>query len=51
MRLAKLQRKSISKRTVEAFTVDKDTVYRDSELPGFGGRMSTAARLCTGAAA
>ena len=33
--MAKLRRKKISKRTVESLTVAKDTVFWDSELPGF----------------
>ena len=37
--MAKLQRKSISKRTVEALSVEKDMVFWDSELPGFGVRV------------
>ena len=37
--MAKLQRKSISRRTVEALSVEKDTVFWDSELPGFGVRV------------
>ena len=37
--MAKLQRKSISKRTVEALSAGKDMVYWDSELPGFGVRV------------
>ena len=37
--MARLQRKSISKRTVEALSVDKDMVFWDSELPGFGVRV------------
>ena len=36
--MAKLQRTRISRRTVENLTVRKDTVYWDSELPGFGVR-------------
>ena len=37
--VAKLQRKSISLRTVEALSVEKDMMYWDSELPGFGVRV------------
>ena len=37
--MAKLVRKRISKRTVEALTVEKDTVFWDSELMGFGVRV------------
>ena len=36
--MAKLQHKTISKRTVEALKVEKDTVFWDSELIGFGVR-------------
>ena len=39
--MAKLQRKSISKRTVEALSVEKDMVFWDSELTGFGSRGPT----------
>ena len=37
--MAKLQRKSISKRTVEALSAETDTMYWDSELTGFGIRV------------
>ena len=37
--MTKLQRKSISRRTVEALSVDRDMVYWDSEQPGFGVRV------------
>ena len=37
--MTKLQRKSISKRTVESLSVQKDMVFWDSELPGFGIRV------------
>ena len=37
--MAKLQHKSISKRTVGALKVEKDTVFWDSELIGFGVRV------------
>lgn len=36
--MAKLQRTRISRRTVDKLSVEKDTVYWDSELPGFGVR-------------
>ncbi len=36
--MAKLTTATISKRTVEALTVEKDTVYWDPELSGFGVR-------------
>ena len=37
--MAKLGRRSKSRRTVEALKVDRDTVFRDSEQPGFGVRV------------
>ena len=37
--MAKLQSRTISNRTVEALTVDKDTVFWDRELTGFGVRV------------
>ena len=37
--MAKLTRTSISRRTVENLSVEKDTVYWDRELPGFGVRV------------
>ena len=37
--MAKLNRRSISRRTVEALTVEKDTVFWDRDLPGFGVRV------------
>ena len=33
--MARLQRTTISRRTVEALKVEKDTVFWDSELSGF----------------
>ncbi|MDE0006304.1 MAG: site-specific integrase [Rhodospirillaceae bacterium] len=36
--MAKLKRRRISRSTVERLSVAKDTVYWDSELPGFGVR-------------
>ena len=36
--MAKLQSMTISRRTVNALRVDRDTVFWDSELPGFGVR-------------
>ena len=33
--MAKLQYRSISRRTVEALSVEKDTVFWDRELTGF----------------
>ena len=38
--MAKLTTTTISKRTVEALAVGKDTVFWDSELSGFGVRVS-----------
>ena len=37
--MAKLKRRSISRRTVEALSVGKDTVFWDRELTGFGVRV------------
>ena len=37
--MAKLRTKRISQRTVEALTVEKDTVFWDPELSGFGVRV------------
>ena len=37
--MAKLNRRSISRRTVEALKVDKDTVFWDRDVPGFGVRV------------
>ena len=37
--MAKLEYRSISRRTVEALSVEKDTVFWDSELKGFGVRV------------
>ena len=37
--MAKLKYRTISKRTVEALPVEKDTVYWDRELTGFGVRV------------
>ena len=37
--MAKLQHTSISRRTVEALIVEKDTVFWDRQLPGFGVRV------------
>ncbi len=37
--MAKLGKRSISKHTMEALKVDKDTVFWDSEQPGFGVRV------------
>ena len=40
--MAKLNRRSISRRTVEALKVEKDTVFWDRDLPGFGIRVYTS---------
>ena len=37
--MAKLNRRSISRRTVEALKVEKDTVFWDRDQPGFGIRV------------
>ena len=37
--MAKLNRRSISRRTVEALKVEKDTVFWNRDLPGFGIRV------------
>ena len=37
--MARLRTKTISRRTVEAFKVEKDTMFWDSELAGFGVRV------------
>ena len=37
--MAKLNRRSISRRTVEALKVDRDTVFWDRDQPGFGLRV------------
>ena len=37
--MAKLQRMTISRRTVAGLSVEKDTVFWDRELPGFGIRV------------
>lgn len=37
--MAKLERRTISRRTVEALPVGRDTVYWDRNLPGFGVRV------------
>ncbi len=34
--MAVLEKRTISKRTVDALKVEKDTVFWDSELSGFG---------------
>ena len=43
--MAKFQYKTISKRTVEALSVEKDTVFWDRELTGLGfGSIHPGAR-------
>ena len=37
--MAKLKWRSISRRTVEALKVEKDTVFWDRDLPGFSIRV------------
>ena len=37
--MATVRRKTISRRMVEALKVEKDTVFWDSELSGFGVRV------------
>ena len=37
--MAKLNGHSVSRRTVEALSVEKDTVFWDRDLPGFGVRV------------
>ena len=37
--MARFETKTISRRTVEALEVEKDTVFWDSELSGFGVRV------------
>ena len=37
--MARLRTKTISRRTVEALEVEKDTMFWDSELAGFGVRV------------
>ena len=42
--MAKLTRTTISRRTVEALKADRDTVFWDSELLGFGVRVYPTGR-------
>ena len=42
--MAKLQRTTISRRTVDGLKADKDTVFWDSELAGFGVRVYPTGR-------
>ena len=42
--MVKLRRKRISRRTVDAISVDRDTVFWDSELQGFGVRVYPSGR-------
>ena len=45
--MAKLKQRSISRSTVEAMKVDRDTVFWDRDQPGFGVRVFPPARRCT----
>ena len=42
--MARLGKRTISRRTVEALAVDKDTIFWDRELPGFGVRVHPSGR-------
>ena len=42
--MARFKTKTISKRTVESLKVDKDTLFWDSELTGFGVRVHPTGR-------
>ncbi len=42
--MVKLRRKRISRNTVDAISVDRDTVFWDSELQGFGVRVYRSGR-------
>ena len=42
--MARFKTKTISKRTVDALKVDKDTLFWDSELAGFGVRVHPTGR-------
>ena len=42
--MEKLKRTTISRRTVDRMSVDKDTVYWDRELSGFGVRVYASGR-------
>ena len=42
--MARFGKKTISRRTVEALKVEKDTVFWDSELSGFGVRVHPSGR-------
>ena len=37
--MARFRTKTISRRTVDALKVEKDTMFWDRELPGFGVRV------------
>ena len=42
--MARIGKKTISRRTVEALKVEKDTIFWDSELAGFGVRVHPTGR-------
>ena len=42
--MARFRTKTISRRTVEALEVDRDTIFWDRELPGFGVRVHPTGR-------
>ena len=42
--MARFRTKTISKRTVDALKVEKDTLFWDSELTGFGVRVHPTGR-------
>ncbi len=42
--MVKLRNNRISRRTVDAIAVERDTVFWDSELQGFGVRVYTSGR-------
>ena len=43
--MAILQYRALSSRTVAALTVERDTVFWDRELTGFGARVQPAGKL------